>query len=83
MGFFAIVNAYTMRVSLSLAITEMVIPINATEYYDPDACIPEYSNTSNSAIKVRKLKTNLFGKKTIKKIIFKQFILLSVTCLAN
>lgn len=52
MGFFAIVNAYTMRVSLSLAITEMVIPLNATDYYDPDACIPEGSNQTNSAIKV-------------------------------
>ncbi|KAL1497229.1 hypothetical protein ABEB36_008224 [Hypothenemus hampei] len=51
MGFFAIVNAYTMRVSLSLAITEMVVPINATEYYDPEACIPEAANKSNSAIK--------------------------------
>lgn len=53
MGFFAIVNAYTMRVSLSLAITEMVIPLNATEYYDPNACVPEGSNQTNSAIKVK------------------------------
>lgn len=53
MGFFAIVNAYTMRVSLSLAITEMVIPLNATEYYDPDACTPEGSNQTISAIKVK------------------------------
>ncbi|CAG9763217.1 unnamed protein product [Ceutorhynchus assimilis] len=51
MGFFAIVNAYTMRVSLSLAITEMVVPLKATDYYDPDACIPEKSNVSISAIK--------------------------------
>uniref|UniRef100_A0AAR5QA61 Major facilitator superfamily (MFS) profile domain-containing protein n=2 Tax=Dendroctonus ponderosae TaxID=77166 RepID=A0AAR5QA61_DENPD len=51
MGFFAIVNAYTMRVSLSLAITEMVIPINATEYYDPEACTPVGSNQTNSAIR--------------------------------
>ncbi|XP_030754320.1 putative inorganic phosphate cotransporter [Sitophilus oryzae] len=51
MGFFAIVNAYTMRVSLSLAITEMVVPIKTAEYYDPDACIPEENSRNNSAIK--------------------------------
>ncbi|XP_050311164.1 putative inorganic phosphate cotransporter isoform X3 [Anthonomus grandis grandis] len=50
MGFFAIVNAYTMRVSLSLAITEMVIATNSTEYYDPDACSSAGSNSSSSAI---------------------------------
>ncbi|XP_076263007.1 putative inorganic phosphate cotransporter [Rhynchophorus ferrugineus] len=51
MGFFAIANAYTMRVSLSLAITEMVVPIKTTQYYDPDACIPEETNATNSVIK--------------------------------
>ncbi|KAG5866032.1 hypothetical protein JTB14_029840 [Gonioctena quinquepunctata] len=38
MGFLAVVNAYTMRVSLSIAITEMVAPKNTTEFFDPDAC---------------------------------------------
>ena len=31
MGFLALVNAYGMRVSLSITITEMVRPINKTE----------------------------------------------------
>lgn len=30
MGFLGILNAYTMRITLSIAITEMVIPNNAT-----------------------------------------------------
>ncbi|KAL3272432.1 hypothetical protein HHI36_013913 [Cryptolaemus montrouzieri] len=37
MGFFAILNAYTMRVSLSIAITEMV-QRHKSDFYDPDAC---------------------------------------------
>ncbi|KAK9881228.1 hypothetical protein WA026_015341 [Henosepilachna vigintioctopunctata] len=43
MGFFAVVNAYTMRVSLNLAITEMVPPVSVSEYYDPNGCNPEDS----------------------------------------
>nr|CAD7199800.1 unnamed protein product [Timema douglasi] len=41
MGFFAIANAYTMRICLSLAITEMVThhsPSNSSKKPDPDAC---------------------------------------------
>lgn len=38
MGFFAIVNAYTMRISLSLAITEMVTRRNHTTFNISDAC---------------------------------------------
>ncbi|GJQ72217.1 hypothetical protein Trydic_g3308 [Trypoxylus dichotomus] len=48
MGFFAVVNAYTMRISLSVAITEMVIPINSTDYDNPDSC-PFPNNTGNSS----------------------------------
>lgn len=50
MGFFAVVNAYTMRISLSVAITEMVIPINSTDYDNPDSCpFPsDHGNNSNA-----------------------------------
>jgi ACS family sodium-dependent inorganic phosphate cotransporter len=49
MGFLAIVNAYTMRVTLSVAITEMVQPsTNSSHYYDPNACSGELSNSSDS-----------------------------------
>jgi hypothetical protein len=37
MGFLAIVNAYTMRVSLSVAIIQMVGSSNSSEI-DPNAC---------------------------------------------
>lgn len=37
MGFFALVNAYTMRITLSVAITEMVIRVNNT-HEDSDTC---------------------------------------------
>ncbi|XP_060522415.1 putative inorganic phosphate cotransporter [Cylas formicarius] len=51
MGFFAVVNAYTMRVCLSLAITEMVVPINTTEHFDPDACPSDSPNSTLGAVK--------------------------------
>lgn len=39
MGFLAVVNAYTMRVILSVAITEMVYPINQTNIsYNEQIC---------------------------------------------
>ncbi|XP_044272566.1 sialin-like isoform X2 [Tribolium madens] len=47
MGFFAIVNAYTMRVTLSVAITEMVEPSKASTHYDPDSCPGSLANTSS------------------------------------
>lgn len=47
MGFFAIVNAYTMRTSLSVAITEMVLPSNSSEV-DPNACPADSSNSSST-----------------------------------
>jgi ACS family sodium-dependent inorganic phosphate cotransporter len=50
MGFLAIVNAYTMRVSLSVAITEMVAPSNSTQSYDPDACVVEGGDNSTSTV---------------------------------
>ncbi|XP_063916931.1 sialin-like isoform X1 [Zophobas morio] len=46
MGFLAIVNAYTMRVTLSVAITEMVEPSNGTTHHDPNACSGSLSNSS-------------------------------------
>ncbi|KAJ8967622.1 hypothetical protein NQ314_002741, partial [Rhamnusium bicolor] len=50
MGFLAVVNAYTMRISLSIAITEMVASSNATEYEDPDACPAGSSNSSSASV---------------------------------
>ncbi|XP_044758922.1 putative inorganic phosphate cotransporter isoform X2 [Coccinella septempunctata] len=47
MGFFAILNAYTMRVSLSVAITEMVLK-HKTDFYDPNACIIDGIHNSTS-----------------------------------
>nr|XP_022911240.1 putative inorganic phosphate cotransporter isoform X2 [Onthophagus taurus] len=38
MGFLAVINAYTMRTTLSVAITEMVAPINRTEKHIIDSC---------------------------------------------
>ncbi|XP_015588670.1 putative inorganic phosphate cotransporter isoform X2 [Cephus cinctus] len=45
MGFLAVFNAYTMRICLSLAITEMVIPLESHNYTD-DTC--SYSDTPSS-----------------------------------
>ncbi|XP_026281574.1 putative inorganic phosphate cotransporter [Frankliniella occidentalis] len=52
MGFLCLVNMFTIRVSLNVAITEMVLEGNAsahggTEFVDPDACAePEAANAS-------------------------------------
>ncbi|XP_044758925.1 putative inorganic phosphate cotransporter isoform X2 [Coccinella septempunctata] len=48
MGFLAIVNAYTMRVTLNIAITEMVIPVNESIHPDPEACVVEDDSSSHS-----------------------------------
>ena len=52
MAFLALFNAYAMRICLSIAITEMVVPLNITEELIDDTCtnlIKEpYSN--NTAI---------------------------------
>lgn len=53
MCFLGLANAYTMRISLSVAITEMVKPINKSdEHFDPDACPGQISN-NHSTISVR------------------------------
>ncbi|CAG9863086.1 unnamed protein product [Phyllotreta striolata] len=49
MGFLAIVNAYSLRVSLNIAITEMVIP-GSSHVYDPDACPTASGNFSHNTI---------------------------------
>ncbi|KAI4456697.1 solute carrier family 17 [Holotrichia oblita] len=46
MGFLAIVNAYTMRISLSVAITEMVVSSNSTSHDNEDTC--PYPNDSEN-----------------------------------
>lgn len=48
MGFFAIAIAYTMRVCLSVAITEMVVKPNRTEQHDGghSVCPAEVSTTN-------------------------------------
>ena len=38
MGFLALFNAYAMRICLSIAITEMVVPLNITEEFIDDTC---------------------------------------------
>lgn len=50
MGFLAVVNAYTMRVSLSIAITEMVAASNETDVVDPDACPADNSSSSSGSV---------------------------------
>lgn len=47
MGCLAVLNAYTMRTSLSVAITEMVVHSNSSEA-DPNACPSESSNSSGT-----------------------------------
>ncbi|KAJ8967618.1 hypothetical protein NQ314_002736, partial [Rhamnusium bicolor] len=47
MGFLAVVNAYTMRVILSVAITEMVFPVKL-DHFDPDTCDLEFENSTKS-----------------------------------
>lgn len=64
MGFLAIVNAYTMRVSLSLAITEMVVSTNSSTAADPDSCPADES--SSSTVQVNE--TNLFLNNSYLKI---------------
>jgi hypothetical protein len=54
MGFLAIANAYTMRICLSTAITEMVVHHDRNEsHLDPDAC-PSSSVSKNKHEPVRK-----------------------------
>jgi ACS family sodium-dependent inorganic phosphate cotransporter len=54
MGFLAIANAYTMRICLSTAITEMVVRRDRNESeLGPDAC-PSSSSSNNKPVPVRK-----------------------------
>jgi hypothetical protein len=60
MGFLAIVNAYTMRVSLSVAIIQMVGSRNSSEI-DPNAC-PVPPNKGGEIVEVYFIKA-LYRKK--------------------
>jgi hypothetical protein len=54
MGFLAVANAYTMRICLSTAITEMVVHHDRNESeIDPDAC-PSSSVSNNKPALVSK-----------------------------
>lgn len=50
MGFLAVANAYTMRICLSTAITEMVVHHDGNKSQaDPDACPSSTVSNNNSA----------------------------------
>lgn len=49
MGFLAVVNAYTMRVVLSVAITEMVQSINHNQTIDSTTCPYEIQGNSTTS----------------------------------
>ncbi|XP_057660211.1 sialin-like isoform X2 [Diorhabda carinulata] len=49
MGFLAVVNAYSLRVSLNIAITEMVVP-GTSSYYDEDSCPSENANKTHNSV---------------------------------
>ncbi|VVC97622.1 unnamed protein product [Leptidea sinapis] len=60
MSLFAIANAYTMRVCLNLAITQMVkrtVAVEGDAHYDPNAC-PDYNIVSNSTDSITAIVTN-------------------------
>lgn len=48
MGFLALVNAYTMRITLSVAITQMVVRVNNTQE-DIDTC-PDLDAETGSGV---------------------------------
>ena len=50
MGFFAIINAYTMRACLNIAITEIVVKQNSDLKYHEDAC-PGNSTSGSKSFK--------------------------------
>ncbi|XP_060521750.1 putative inorganic phosphate cotransporter [Cylas formicarius] len=58
MGFLAVVNAYTMRVVLSVAITEMVQPIEHHDKIDSHSCISDWEGNITTIHSVRS--TNLY-----------------------
>lgn len=47
MSFLGLFNAYAMRVCLSIAITEMVVPSNKTEEFVDDTCPDNNDNSDN------------------------------------
>lgn len=49
MGFLAVVNAFTMRICLSLAITEMVVETTSSEYSDETCPSSNSTSSTNSA----------------------------------
>lgn len=51
MGLLAVCNAYTMRVCLNLAVTQMVNNTNSgSEYYDPNACPDDSKTIANGTV---------------------------------
>lgn len=64
MGFLALVNAYTMRITLSVAITEMVKRVNNT-HEDLDTCPDDFDEGGGSGVSTRnkKKKTFVFTRK--------------------
>ncbi|XP_046627274.1 putative inorganic phosphate cotransporter isoform X1 [Neodiprion virginianus] len=50
MGFIAVVNAFTMRICLSLAITEMVVETDSSEITDETCPSTNSTSTTNSAV---------------------------------
>ncbi len=52
MGFLALVNAYTMRITLSVAITEMVVKVNNSGHEDLNTCpVLDEQNGANVSIR--------------------------------
>lgn len=52
MGFFALVNAYTMRITLSFAITEMVVRVNNSGHEDNTCPIIDEGGDAGVGIKI-------------------------------
>lgn len=51
MGLLGVCNAYTMRVCLNLAITQMVNKTKSgTEHFDPDACPSDIEDSNSTNI---------------------------------
>lgn len=58
MGLLAVCNAYTMRVCLNLAITQMVNNTKVSEtYYDPDACPEDETFVVNGTVSEKPVST--------------------------
>lgn len=60
MGLLAVCNAYTMRVCLNLAVTQMVNNTkNVESHYDPNACPDESEIIANGTVSLRPVSTTL------------------------